>query len=249
MEARVSELECEVEELSEEVRGLRHELRQLKRLVSRRLSGGDEDVASVASGFSGVVGGSTFGAESNGSYSVVAELPAACVIGCDTQSLAGPTCLPVSTGSGLVASPPVNSVRPTISPDLGTVQAPISLSPPTTSGLDSNWVSGESTWSQRESVCEQIARFVVKALNNEYHGTSGRDKINIPSSVWIVFRDFNGQRHNPVLVYNRFSYCSAVVKRGGNNLGKSVFVGLPTVGEAKRVVGLAGLLWPQSAQQ
>lgn len=100
------------------------------------------------------------------------------------------------------------------------------------------------TWAQREAICDQIATFVVRALAGELHGSSGRDQINLPSRVWLVFQDYEGINYNPVKVYRVFGRCSHLVKRGPNDLGQSIFIGLPSDREARRVVGLAGLEWP-----
>ena len=94
---------------------------------------------------------------------------------------------------------------------------------------------------EREVICQQIGRFVRLALRGEWHGASGRDRINLPSRIWIVFKDFYGQEHNPVLVFRNWSSCRDLVKRGGDRLGQSVFLGLPTQWEAKLVTSLAGV--------
>lgn len=100
------------------------------------------------------------------------------------------------------------------------------------------------TWAQREAICDQIALFVVRALAGQQHGSSGRDQINLASRVWLVFRDYDGNSFNPVRVYRLFGRCSSLVKKGPHDLGQSVFVGLPSDREARRVVAIAGLEWP-----
>lgn len=105
------------------------------------------------------------------------------------------------------------------------------------------------TPAEREVVCQQIGRFVRQSLRGEWHGSSGRDRINLPSKIWIVFKDFYGQEHNPVLVFRNWGSCRAIVKRGGDRLGQSVFVGLPTEQEAKLVTSLAGISWPAPSTQ
>ena len=100
------------------------------------------------------------------------------------------------------------------------------------------------TWAQREAICDQISTLVVRALAGQQHGSSGRDQINLASRVWLVFRDYDGNSFNPVRVYRLFGRCSALVKRGPHDLGQSVFIGLPSDREARRVVAIAGLEWP-----
>lgn len=105
------------------------------------------------------------------------------------------------------------------------------------------------SWAERQAICEQIGRFLRKALAGEWHGSSGRDRINIPSTIWLVFQDYYRQVHNPVLVFRNWSSCRDLVKRAGNQCGKSIFIGLPTEIEAKLVTSLAGVSWPAPTSQ
>ncbi len=99
------------------------------------------------------------------------------------------------------------------------------------------------TWAEREGICGDIAAFLVRALSGQARGTSGRDRINLPSRVWLVCRNFEGEDYNPVRVFKIFTLCKDLVKRGPD-CGQAVFIGLPSEREARFVIGLAGLSWP-----
>ena len=104
------------------------------------------------------------------------------------------------------------------------------------------------TWVERERICDEIALWVLRALNGQHRGTSNRDQIPLASRIWVVARNFEGEDLNPVQVFSTFSACREVVKRG-SELGDSVFIGLPSQREAIRVVLAAGLTWPAEGPQ
>ena len=103
------------------------------------------------------------------------------------------------------------------------------------------------TWAQREAICDRISQFVIRALAGQYHGASGRDEIDLASRIWIVFRSYNGETFNPVKVFHRFTLCKDLVKVRGD-CGRSVFIGLPSEREARRVVQGSGRAWPLQHQ-
>lgn len=84
------------------------------------------------------------------------------------------------------------------------------------------------SWEEREAICDEIGAFVLRGLRGEYHGSSGRDQISLPSRLWLVFRDHFGDRLTKV----------------GHQLGDSLFVGLPSEREARLVCSRAGVPWP-----
>eukprot|EP00435_Cladocopium_sp_Y103_P038589 s905_g10.t1 len=102
------------------------------------------------------------------------------------------------------------------------------------------------TWTQREAVCDQISEFILRALSGDHRRTSGRELIKLGSRVWLIFRDFDGYEHNPVTVCRSFASCKSLVKRG-SDCGESVFIGLPSDREARRVVAGVGLDWPSDS--
>ena len=145
----------------------------------------------------------------------------------------GSSSSPDREGRALVAeaapaqqSLPVASVSPTTAP------SPMSL-----------------TWLQREQICDEIGRFLARSIAGSFRGPSGRDKINLPSRIWIIVRDYAGQIHSPVKVVRNWTSCKVLVKPSNHECGDSVFVGLPSEREARRVVAAAELDWPAVVEQ
>ena len=99
------------------------------------------------------------------------------------------------------------------------------------------------SWLEREQVCDEIAEFIKRCLGGDHRGSSGRDRIALPSKIWLVFRDFEGIEYRPVRVCRNWSSCKELVKKNGA-VGDSVFVGLPSEREACRVASQAGVGWP-----
>lgn len=216
MEARVTELEDLVEELRTEVGYLKTELRRLKRAV-RELTerhSSSEDRDSGGPGRPHRDSRRGSGAESDGSFSLVREFNEAA-----SRSRSGTSSPAPITPSEHSHSIPWSDTRSVGSSGCGL------------------------TWQQREHICDGIAAHVRRCLDGDHRGESGRDRIHLPSRLWLVFRDFNGVSYTPVKVCRTFTECKALVKRG-EDCGDSVFVGLPSEREACRVAGRAGVGWP-----
>jgi len=99
------------------------------------------------------------------------------------------------------------------------------------------------TWEERLEICDQIGVWVKRTLLGHHRGSSGRDRIPLASRLWLVAQDYHGNRVEPIRVFRRFSDCRELVKRG-SDCGWSVFIGLPSEREARRVCEVAGLEWP-----
>lgn len=95
------------------------------------------------------------------------------------------------------------------------------------------------SWARREEICDGIAAWVQRSLRGEHRGTSGRDQIPLKNRVWLVFRDIAGTEFRPVRVYHTFAEAKALVKRGSDS-GDSIYVGLPSEREARRVAVISG---------
>ena len=216
MDRRVDSLEEAVSDLQDEVRFLRGELRRVRRSI------GESYLDPPGAGSAGHSRGQLSGIE---------------------ESEVG------STGSySLVDGSEVGRYSPTEAASLGasptperSVAAPSSV-PRSVASVPRGRCS--LTWAEREAICGEIAEFLVRCQTGQLRGTSGRDKINLPSRVWLVCRDFEGRDYNPVLIYKVFTLCKDLVKRG-SECGQSIFVGLPSEREARFVVALAGLSWPE----
>ena len=100
------------------------------------------------------------------------------------------------------------------------------------------------SWARREEICDGIAAWVQRSLRGEHRGTSGRDQIPLGNRVWLVFRDISGTEFRPVRVYHTFTEAKALVKRGSDS-GDSIYVGLPSEREARRVAAISGVGWPE----
>ena len=86
--------------------------------------------------------------------------------------------------------------------------------------------SSQETGEQRAAACREIGLFLRRAVNVLHRGASGRDRLSQQSRLWLVVRDFEGTRRDPVVVCHKFSQCAQLCKRG-SECGDSVFVGLP----------------------
>ena len=102
-----------------------------------------------------------------------------------------------------------------------------------------------SSWARREEICDGIAAWVQRSLRGDHRGTSGRDQIPLGNRVWLVFRDIAGTEFRPVRVYHTFAEAKALVKRGSDS-GDSIYVGLPSEREARRVAVVSGVGYPES---
>ena len=101
------------------------------------------------------------------------------------------------------------------------------------------------SWEEREAICDEIGAFVLRGLRGEHRGASGRDQISLPSRLWLVFRNYDGEDLDPVVVCRTFGECRRLTKLG-DQLGDSLFVGLPSEREAHLVCSRAGVSWPTS---
>ena len=109
--------------------------------------------------------------------------------------------------------------------------------------------TGALSWTQREEICDEIGKFLARSISGQYRGTSGRSKIPLPSRLWIIVRDFWGQICSPVKVVRSWTSCKLLCKPDNHECGDSVFVGVPSEREARRVVLAAQLRFPQAVEQ
>lgn len=101
----------------------------------------------------------------------------------------------------------------------------------------------EPTETERRAAAIAAGEFLRRSLSGDHRGTSGRSRIPLPSTIYILCRDLRGTTYNPVKVFYNFSALRPYVKEG-NQCGDSVFIGLPSTWEAQLAVSAAGLLWP-----
>ena len=110
-------------------------------------------------------------------------------------------------------------------------------------GLGYNLIGAEPVGPDRLVTAREAGLFLRRCLEGVVRGTSGRDRIRLPSKIYILARDITGKVYNPVQIYYHFSHLRSLVK-AGSSCGDSVFIGWPTEEEARECVAAAGLNWP-----
>ena len=152
-----------------------------------------------------------------------------------SQSVDRPAPRRSSSGYSTSEEPRTPDQRPAVLPPPGTSVTPSAAPTPSTAPL---------SWLEREEICDQIGRFLARSISGGHRGASGRDKIPLPSRIWVVVRDYAGQIYTPVKVVKSWTSCKLLCKPTNHEFGDSVFVGLPSEREARRVVQAAQLTWP-----
>lgn len=99
------------------------------------------------------------------------------------------------------------------------------------------------TEAERRRIAEEAGAFIRRSLEGNHRGSSGRSRLPPPSTVYILARDYAGVTYNPVRVFRDFGAIRPLVKRQGS-CGNSVFIGFPTIWEARACVEAAQLSWP-----
>lgn len=102
---------------------------------------------------------------------------------------------------------------------------------------------------ERLAVAREVGSFLKRALAGLHRGTSGRDRIKLASRVYVLVRDIHGEVYNPPRLYRTFAHLKPLVKEGNNTIGDSIFIGLPSIWEARIAVEEAGLSWSQSIHE
>ena len=97
----------------------------------------------------------------------------------------------------------------------------------------------------RAGICKDIGRFIRRALAGEHRGSSGRNRLNLSSRLWLVFRNYRGEvSTQPCKLFHRFSEAIAECCGERVDLGDSIFFGLPALSDARIVVAEAGATLP-----
>ena len=99
------------------------------------------------------------------------------------------------------------------------------------------------TEAERLRVAQSIGAFLQRSLSGQSRGESGRSRIRLPSTHYILCRDLAGRLYDPVRIFTNFSILRPLVKEG-NCCGDSVFIGVPSEWEARAAVRAANLSWP-----
>ena len=99
------------------------------------------------------------------------------------------------------------------------------------------------TEADRRRIAEEAGAFLRRSLDGDHRGGSGRSRVPLPSTVYILARDINGVCYDPVKIFYNWSSLRHLVKNQ-SSCQDSVFIGLPTIWEAKICVASARLSWP-----
>ena len=103
--------------------------------------------------------------------------------------------------------------------------------------------TGSALTAERLAAAKDIGRWIVRCLNSELRGLSGRERIPQASRLYLIVRNFAGEIFDPPLVRTSWRDTSALVSPQGQP-GDSIYVGLPTKEEARLAVREAGLTVP-----
>ena len=146
-----------------------------------------------------------------------------------SSAAAGPT-----VAAALPPFPHQGSVAPT-SPTTSSVVAT-----PSTSAAEPQQLEAE-----RVLVAEEAGQFIQRALAGDHRGRSGREKVRQASRFYLLFRDFQGTSFDPIQVHRSWGSIKPLVKPNGR-CGDSVFIGWPTLQEARICCAAAGVNWPRN---
>ena len=97
----------------------------------------------------------------------------------------------------------------------------------------------------RRELAAEIGRFLGRAAQGDFRGSSGRDRLRLASRCYIVVKTFEGNTLPTPLFTQQFTEVRRLCKRG-SDCGASVFIGLATIWEAKVVIQHSGLPTPVS---
>ena len=148
-------------------------------------------------------------------------------------------------GSGGVDLTRASSSSP--QPGSGGVQLSQASGPTSSSNSDGSCAAhpGGPNSSFRTEVAESVGRFLRRALDGAFRGSSGRDQLGLASRYYIVLSDFEGRHFAEPCVFSSCSRAKALCIRSPDK-GNSIFVGLPSQTEVATALRAAGLSWPRA---
>jgi hypothetical protein len=100
------------------------------------------------------------------------------------------------------------------------------------------------THEEQTLLAQLIGEWVTCALAGHRGECSGRAENPLSNRIWLAFKDFSGNEFDPVMVCKKWAQASDLVKQGRELSPNSVFIGLPSEGDAREVVDAAGKGWP-----
>ena len=100
-------------------------------------------------------------------------------------------------------------------------------------------VSGASS----TGVARHIGRFLARGLSGQFRGSSGRDRLRLQNRYYLICKTFEGVALEEPILASSFNEVRQQCKRG-SDCGLSLFVGFPTLWEARVAATEAGLPLP-----
>ena len=95
----------------------------------------------------------------------------------------------------------------------------------------------------RAQLARQCGSFLRRALRGDFRGSSGRDRLKLGSSYYLVCADYEGVEYDPPLLLDRFADVRAKCKRSAA-CGRSVFLGFATKWELSLAIEEGGFSRP-----
>ena len=125
-------------------------------------------------------------------------------------------------------------------------RASLAASPGKVDQLGSRASCEGPSWAEREDIAQGIGQFIKRALQGDYRGGSGRDRLKLASKYYLIFRDRDGLTSlRPVRIETSFKAVKDCCFAKSKVADQSVFVGVPSLREAGIVVSEAdGILPP-----
>ena len=100
----------------------------------------------------------------------------------------------------------------------------------------------------RAALARECGGFLRRAYEGRARGPSGRDRLSLASRIYVVLGDHSGRRFPQPKVFKAFGPVKEICKVGPS-AGDSVFLGFPTIWEAKIAVQEAGFDWPEGVSE
>lgn len=105
--------------------------------------------------------------------------------------------------------------------------------------------SSESLEPARIECAQQVGSWLRRCLAGQHRGSSGRDRVKLQNKVYLVVRDKDHRIYNPPLVLHSWVETKGLVWCG-RSPGESIFVGLPSLKEARIAISAANLEVPSA---
>lgn len=146
----------------------------------------------------------------------------------DRSATPGPFSSPVTVNYVSTGGSPAVEIPPF--PDLGQgVLSPL-VEPASTSSRRSS-PGAAPTEAERRSAAIAIGQFLRRSLAGDHRGESGRSRISLPSTIYILVRDIRGRQYNPVRIYYSFSAIRPFVKLKAHRAGTRFLWGCLPLGK------------------